>query len=88
MQIALTDAVDAQAYDPFSQGASSYLGTMDVEVGFAGRKTREAPYDQDELAAAFIHVCAIQSDQGEYLPADIQTNRTSRTRSSRLASNC
>ncbi|GAB7351580.1 hypothetical protein MBLNU459_g2202t1 [Dothideomycetes sp. NU459] len=55
MQIALTDAVEAQAYDPFSQGASSYLGTMDVEVGFAGKKTREAPYDQDELASAFVH---------------------------------
>ncbi|KAF1356135.1 vesicle-fusing ATPase [Delphinella strobiligena] len=55
MQVALTDIVDAQPYDPFSQGASSYLGTMDIEVGFAGKKSTDRPYDQDELAAAFTH---------------------------------
>ncbi|KAI5236949.1 AAA-domain-containing protein [Aureobasidium subglaciale] len=55
MQIALTDEIDVQPYDAFSQGASSYLGNLDVEVGFAGKKSTEAPYDQDELAAAFIH---------------------------------
>ncbi|THZ27758.1 AAA-domain-containing protein [Aureobasidium pullulans] len=55
MQIALTDEIDVQPYDAFAQGASSYLGNMDVEVGFAGKKSTEAPYDQDELAAAFIH---------------------------------
>jgi vesicle-fusing ATPase len=27
-----------------------------VEVGFAGKKTVEAPYDQDELANAFTHI--------------------------------
>ncbi|KAK3671818.1 transport between ER and Golgi ATPase protein [Recurvomyces mirabilis] len=53
MGVALTDTVDVQAYDPFSQGAQSYLGAMDVEVGFAGRKATDAPYDQDELAKAF-----------------------------------
>lgn len=55
MQVALTDVVDVQQYDPFSQGASSYLGSMDIEVGFAGKKTTDAPYDQDELAQAFIN---------------------------------
>lgn len=55
MQVALTDVVDAQPYDPFSQGSSSYLGTMDIEVGFAGKKATDKPYDQDELANAFIH---------------------------------
>nr|POE93314.1 vesicular-fusion protein sec18 [Quercus suber] len=55
MQVALTDQVEAQAYDPFSQGAQSYLGSMDIEVGFAGRKSTEVPYDQDELAQAFVH---------------------------------
>lgn len=55
MQIALTDEIEVQPYDPFSQGASSYLGTLDVEVGFAGKKTTDVPYDQDELAAAFVH---------------------------------
>ncbi|KAG8624024.1 hypothetical protein KVT40_009000 [Elsinoe batatas] len=55
MQIALTDVVEVQPYDPFSSGTDSYLGTLDVEVGFAGRKTTDIPYDQDELASAFIH---------------------------------
>ncbi|KAK5137209.1 hypothetical protein LTR08_000714 [Meristemomyces frigidus] len=55
MQVALTDVVDAQPYDPFSNGAQSYLGSMDIEVGFAGKKSTEAPYDQDELAEAFVH---------------------------------
>jgi len=45
-----------QIYDPFSQGGQSYLGSMDVEVGFAGRKTTETAYDQDELAQHFIRV--------------------------------
>ncbi|KAH0361391.1 AAA-domain-containing protein, partial [Aureobasidium melanogenum] len=54
MQIALTDDIDVQFYDAFAQGASSYLGNLDIEVGFAGRKSTETPYDQDQLAAAFI----------------------------------
>ncbi|KAK6438046.1 transport between ER and Golgi ATPase protein [Oleoguttula sp. CCFEE 5521] len=53
MQVALTDVVEVQQHDPFSHGAQSYLGSMDVEVGFAGRKSTETPYDQDELALAF-----------------------------------
>ncbi|KAH8727920.1 P-loop containing nucleoside triphosphate hydrolase protein [Phaeosphaeriaceae sp. PMI808] len=48
------DMVQVQPYDAFSQsGGQSYLGAVEVEVGFAGRKTTEAPYDQDELAAQF-----------------------------------
>lgn len=53
MQVALTDVVEVQSYDPFANGPQSYLGSMDVEVGFAGKKSTEAPYDQDELARAF-----------------------------------
>lgn len=55
MQVALTDLVDVQMYDPFVQGAQSYLGSMDVEVGFAGKKSTDIPYDQDKLAEAFVH---------------------------------
>jgi vesicle-fusing ATPase len=55
MQVALTDVVEVQTYDPFSQGSQSYLGAMDIEVGFAGKKSTEIPYDQDELAGAFAH---------------------------------
>ncbi|KAI9801445.1 MAG: transport between ER and Golgi ATPase protein [Piccolia ochrophora] len=52
--VSLTDTVEAQMYDPFTEGGQSYLGGMDVEVGFAGRKSTEAPYDQDELTNAFV----------------------------------
>jgi vesicle-fusing ATPase len=48
------DMVQVQPYDAFSQGgAQSYLGSVEVEVGFAGRKATETPYDQDELATQF-----------------------------------
>ncbi|KAK3708978.1 transport between ER and Golgi ATPase protein [Vermiconidia calcicola] len=55
MQVALTDVVKVQSYDPFTSGPQSYLGSMDVEVGFAGKKSTDVPYDQDELAQAFVH---------------------------------
>jgi len=46
--------VNAAPYDHFAySGGKSYLGAVDVEVGFAGRKTTETPYDQDELATVF-----------------------------------
>ncbi|KAI8938821.1 hypothetical protein NX059_004683 [Plenodomus lindquistii] len=48
------DVVSVQPYDAFSQsGGQSYLGAVEVEVGFAARKTTETPYDQDELAVQF-----------------------------------
>lgn len=51
MSIALTDYVHVESYDIFnSQGGQAYLGTMDIEIGFAGKKTVDTPYDQDELA--------------------------------------
>ncbi|KAH0839229.1 hypothetical protein AYO21_05644 [Fonsecaea monophora] len=51
MGVALTDLVQAEVYDPFSQGAQAYIGAMDIEIGFAStRKTTDAPYDQDDLA--------------------------------------
>lgn len=50
MSIALTDYVHIEPFDIFAQGGQAYLGTMDIEVGFAGKKTVDTPYDQDELA--------------------------------------
>ncbi|KAH6643749.1 P-loop containing nucleoside triphosphate hydrolase protein [Boeremia exigua] len=47
------DMVAVQNYDAFSQGGQSYLGGVEVEVGFAARKTTDVPYDQDELATQF-----------------------------------
>lgn len=55
-QVALTDMVQVQLYDAFSQGSQAYLGSMDIEVSFAGRKRTEVPYDQDQLAQTFIKV--------------------------------
>ena len=55
--VAFTDAVKVQIYNPFSQGGQAYLGATDIEVGFAGKKRVETPYDQDELAKAVIKVC-------------------------------
>jgi vesicle-fusing ATPase len=57
-QISLTDMVNVEIYDPFSQGGQAYLGSMDIEIGFASMKKRtEVPYDQDDLAKALAKVC-------------------------------
>ncbi|WEW54950.1 transport between ER and Golgi ATPase protein [Emydomyces testavorans] len=53
-QVALTDMVEVKIYDVFSQGSQAYLASMDLEVGFAGKKRTETPYDQDQLANVFI----------------------------------
>ncbi|KAL1960893.1 hypothetical protein VTO42DRAFT_5876 [Malbranchea cinnamomea] len=50
-QVALTDMVEVRLFDIFSQGSQAYLASMDVEVGFAGKKKTEVPYDQDQLAS-------------------------------------
>lgn len=50
MSIALTDYVNIEPFDIFAQGGQAYLGTMDIEIGFAGKKVVDTPYDQDELA--------------------------------------
>ncbi|KAL2001113.1 hypothetical protein VTN02DRAFT_2218 [Thermoascus thermophilus] len=52
--VAFTDSVKVQLYDPFSQGGQAYLGSTDIEVGFAGKKRTEVPYDQDDLANTVI----------------------------------
>ncbi|KAI9888461.1 MAG: transport between ER and Golgi ATPase protein [Vezdaea aestivalis] len=55
MRIALTENVHVRIYNPFAEGDSRYLGSMTLEVGFAGRKSTEMPYDQDEMSSYFIH---------------------------------
>ena len=53
--VGMMDPVTAELYDPFSQGGHTYLGALDVEVGFASvKKFTETPYDQDVLADVFI----------------------------------
>lgn len=47
------DVVAVETYDVSGQSSRSYLGKVEVEVGFATRKTTELPYDLDELASLF-----------------------------------
>jgi vesicle-fusing ATPase len=54
--ISFTETVSAELYDAFSQGGQAYLGSMDIEVGFAGKKMTETPYDQDALAEYFCRL--------------------------------
>ncbi|PLN83586.1 putative vesicular fusion ATPase [Aspergillus taichungensis] len=49
-KIAVTDAVKVQIYNPFHQDKKAYLGSTDIEVGFAGRSRTDEPYDQNDLA--------------------------------------
>ena len=56
--ISLTDTVHVRIYDPFSEGGDRYLGSVELEIGFAGRKTTTDQLDQDELASVFIQVGA------------------------------
>lgn len=52
--IGMMDEIIGEAYDPFSQGGAVYIGSMDVEVGFASKtKIVDAPYDQDMLTSVF-----------------------------------
>ncbi|KAL6715198.1 transport between ER and Golgi ATPase protein [Lecanora helva] len=51
--ISLQDIVHVSIYDPFQEVGNRYLGSLDVEVGFAGKKETEAPFDQDELQQIF-----------------------------------
>lgn len=70
------DLVSVQPYDVFSQGGGAYLGSLEVEIGFASRKTTETPYDQDELANQFKKVIfALWT-----LFLDLTTHRASKTK--------
>ena len=54
--ISLQDVVSVRQYDPFSEGGNRYLASVNVEIGFAGRKATSEQLDQDELAQLFIRV--------------------------------
>ncbi|KAH8598280.1 vesicular-fusion protein-like protein sec18 [Bisporella sp. PMI_857] len=57
LAVAMTDVLMAEVCDPLSAGPNVYLGSVDIEVGFASSKPNkmpQEPYDQDVLAAAFI----------------------------------
>lgn len=53
--ITMRDQFTGEIYNPFSAGDKAYLGTLDVEIGFASpNKKTDKPYDEDELAKQFI----------------------------------
>ncbi|MCJ1455622.1 transport between ER and Golgi ATPase protein [Mycoblastus sanguinarius] len=54
--ISLTDTVYVKLYDPFQEGGHRYLGSLDADVGFAGKKETEEPFDQDELQQLFTKI--------------------------------
>lgn len=64
--ISLMDTVSVRIYDHFQEGGQSYLGSLDAEVSFAGRKTTTALFDQDDLTEHFTKVL-----QGNLLPTFI-----------------
>ncbi|EPE29316.1 P-loop containing nucleoside triphosphate hydrolase [Glarea lozoyensis ATCC 20868] len=52
--VGMMDPITAETYDPFASGGHAYLGSLDIEVGFASvRKVTEVPFDQDVLADVF-----------------------------------
>ena len=55
-QISLQDTVHLKKYDPFQEGGPRYLGSLDVEIGFATSRETEDPFDQDELQQYFSKV--------------------------------
>ncbi|KAL5043762.1 hypothetical protein BDW71DRAFT_187324 [Aspergillus fruticulosus] len=48
------DTLDVRIYDPFRQGGEAYLGSVDIEVKFAGKLRTDTLYDQDELLSSVI----------------------------------
>jgi vesicle-fusing ATPase len=55
------DTVNVKLYDPIQEGGHRYLGSLDTEISFAGRKMTETPFDQDDLSQHFIKVLPIKS---------------------------
>ncbi|UKZ51470.1 hypothetical protein TrVGV298_005230 [Trichoderma virens] len=54
--VAMRDTFTGEVFDPFASGGKAYLGTLDVEIGFASpTKRTETPYDEDELSKVFIN---------------------------------
>jgi vesicle-fusing ATPase len=55
-QWSLIDQVSIATYDPFAHGGAAYLGSLDVEIGFASKKISDESYDQDDLTKLFVRV--------------------------------
>ncbi|KAL6864140.1 vesicle fusion factor [Trichoderma novae-zelandiae] len=54
--VAMRDTFTGEVFDPFASGGKAYLGSVDLEIGFASlTKRTETPYDEDELSKVFIN---------------------------------
>ncbi|KAL7798224.1 P-loop containing nucleoside triphosphate hydrolase protein [Trichoderma ceciliae] len=54
--VAIRDTFTGEVFDPFASGGKAYLGSLDLEIGFASpTKKTEVPYDEDELSKIFIN---------------------------------
>lgn len=54
--VAMRDVFTGEVYDPFASGGKAYLGSLDLEIGFASpTKKTEVPYDEDELNKIFLN---------------------------------
>ena len=83
MGVALTDTLTVDEYNIFSQGNQAYLGSMDIEIGFASKsKQPQTPYDQDDLAKEVVRVSDIRVSVCTMLTI---MPRSSKTRYSHLA---
>ncbi|KAG8528335.1 uncharacterized protein KY384_007253 [Bacidia gigantensis] len=54
--IALSDTLFVTPFDPFQEGQHHFLGSLDAEISFAGRRETDVPFDQDELQTAFTRM--------------------------------
>ncbi|PHH63297.1 hypothetical protein CDD81_6154 [Ophiocordyceps australis] len=55
--ITLRDQLTGSIYDPFSSGHKAYLGTIDLEIGFASpNKKTDASFDESELSKIFLDI--------------------------------
>lgn len=76
LRVGMMDELVAEVYNPFSSstGRQSYLGSMDVEVGFASsKKVSDTTYDQDALAAQMTQTFANQIfSPGQRLLIDVR----------------
>ncbi|KAF4445888.1 Vesicular-fusion protein sec18 [Fusarium austroafricanum] len=53
--ITMRDSFTGEVYDPFGAGGKAYLGSVDLEIGFASpNKKTDVPYDEDELTKLFL----------------------------------
>jgi vesicle-fusing ATPase len=51
----MLDEIMGETFDPFSSRSPPYIGSMDVEIGFAStKKISDIQYDQDKLTEIFI----------------------------------